>query len=158
MRQSRKHPANDGVNVMMSTCVLMAITPIHGMSLNGWVNKLTYGSIEVILEDESKDRRVGKVKEAGLPLTCCLCWVYGAWQRGSKGRADRDTSACNSVPATHVNGIVLHVRLQNSRAKLLLAWVSMCQKPGCWGSIMIQRPFSVRKHPREAWAKATRAL
>jgi hypothetical protein len=82
MRQSRKHPASDGVNVMMSTGVLIAITPIHGMSLNGWVNKLTYGSTEVILEDESKDRRVGKLNETGArqdKTAPSLLSVLGVW-------------------------------------------------------------------------------
>lgn len=79
--------------------------------------------------------------------------VLGVWSlaEGLKGQGrEGHTSARNSVPATHVNGIVLHVRLQNSRAKLLLAGVNKCQKPGCWGSVMTQRPFNVHKHPRES--------
>lgn len=72
-----------------------------GNKFNQWVHR-------AILGDEYRNRRVGKLKDTGArwdkgapgPF---LCWVFRDLQRGSKGRADRNTSA----------------RLQISRAKPL---------------------------------------
>lgn len=108
-----------------------------GNKFNQWVRR-------AILEDESRNRKVGKLKDTGArqnkgapgPL-----FVLGV-ERFTEGRADRNTSACNLVPGTHVNAMILYARLQISREKPL--WLgSRCARSLAADS----ETLAVHKHP-----------